>query len=211
MKTYLNYIAIAVALLLVCSCNGIFAWIYDVEQEEVEAGITEGSIYACVTSYTQWICVNFRTQQLDTVAIASDGTFEDPIDWDIALHRWDVRTNGGAALETSYTSLEDLQAATEFPSGDFVEDIWTESQIIIDMSGMMEGVLGYAPSYYNTELSKWMDVDTSGMPPSYTPSYKVYLLRLADETIVALRLANYTNANGVKGYLTIEYVYPFSI
>ncbi len=191
------------------ACDGIFEGIYDeADDDEAEAGMAETSIYANVTSYTQWICVDFHTMQFDTIQIADDGSFTDPDEWDIALHRWDVRTNGGAALETDYTSLDDLLASGEMPEGTFVSDVWTTSQIVIDMSQMMSGVLGYTESYYNEELSKWIDVDTSTMPPIYTLSGKVYVLKMADGTFAALLLSSYTNASGVKGYLTIDYIYP---
>ena len=97
------------------------------------------------------------------------------------------------------------------PEGDYVQDEWTTSQIIIDMSGMMQGNIKYAESYYNSELSKWLKVDTQNMPPSYYPSNKVYVVKLKDGTFVALRLKKYMNASGDKGYMMIEYLYPFEI
>lgn len=200
--------AVAISLL---SCEGIFSGIYDEADEDGEGGVGEGSIYADVTSYTQWVYVNFHDSVMSTAEIAEDGSFTDPEEWDIALHRWDARTNGGAAMETEYTSLDELASSAQMPSGTYVEDIWTTEQIVIDMSNMMSGILGYAESYYNPELSKWIDVDTSSMPPSYTLSGKVYMLALSDGTYVALQLSNYTNSSGVKGYLTIDYIYPFEL
>ena len=52
------------------------------------------------------------------------------------------------------------------------------------------------------------DVDTSPIPPIYTLSGKIYLLRLEDGTFAALRLANFMNDAAVKGYMTIDYLYP---
>lgn len=46
------------------------------------------------------------------------------------------------------------------------------------------------------------------MPPVYTLSRKIYLLRLADGTHAALRLANFMNDSAVKGFMTIDYLYP---
>ncbi len=197
--------------LLLTACEGILGGIYDTDTEEQETGMGEHTVYIDATSYTQWITVDFHTLTVDTVPIAKDGSFTDPEEWDIAIHRWDARTNGGSALETEYTSLDDLAAATSMPTGTYVADIWTTEQIAIDMSQMMSGIFGYAGSYYNAELSKWINVDLTGMPPTYTPSYKVYLVKLKDGTTVALRLSNYTNTLGVKGYLTIDYLYPFEL
>ncbi len=212
MKRFKSLFIIAMLGTMLCAsfsaCNGILDGIYDEAEEDGADGIAEGSVYADVTSYTQWVCIDFHTQAMETIQIADDGSFTDPDDWDIALHRWDARTNGGAVLETNYTSLDDLLASGSMPAGTFVSDVWTTEQIIIDMSQMMSGVLGYAESYYNEELSKWIEVDTSSMPPSYALSGKVYILQLTDGTYVALQLSDYTNASGVKGYLTIDYVYP---
>ena len=54
----------------------------------------------------------------------------------------------------------------------------------------------------------WSFTDTSTMPPIYTLSGKIYLLRLKDGTCAALRLANFMNDAAVKGYMTIDYLYP---
>ena len=61
----------------------------------------------------------------------------------------------------------------------------------------------------NPELSKWLNVDTSEMPPIYTPSNKVYLLKMKDGTMAAIRLVSYMNAAGTKGYMTFDYLYPY--
>ena len=41
-----------------------------------------------------------------------------------------------------------------------------------------------------------------------TLSGKVYLIRLADGTSAALRLTNFMNDAAVKGFMTIDYLYP---
>ncbi|MDE6160443.1 MAG: HmuY family protein, partial [Muribaculaceae bacterium] len=128
----------------------------------------------------------------------------EPEQWDIAVHRYDVRTNGGAACCTEATEL-----TLPLPmANSFTPDVWTTEKIITDMSTMAEGYLTYAPSWYNAVVSEWLDVDTSTMPPLYTPSGKVYVVQMADGRRAALRLADFMNAAGVKGYMTIEYIYP---
>ena len=85
----------------------------------------------------------------------------------------------------------------------------TTDKIAIDMSGMMEGNIVYTDSYYNSVLSTWLNVDTSTMPPIYTMSNQVYLIRLKDNTYAAIRFTNYTNAKGIKGYIDFDFLYPF--
>lgn len=210
MTRRLAYFLLATLLsVFLTSCNGIFSGIYD---NVTDGGATELGDNAFsninVVSFTQWTYLNFHDRTLQTSEIDEDGGYVDPDGWDIALHRWDTRTNGGAAMETSYTSLNALLAGGKLPEGEWVEDVWTDEQLIIDMSQMMSGIFGYAEGWYNPELSKWIDVNISQMPPLYTLSGKVYLVRFADGTILAARLSTYTNAIGEKGYLTIDYVYP---
>ena len=89
-----------------------------------------------------------------------------------------------------------------------VSDTETTDRITIDMSGMMDGVILYAKSDYNETLSRWLDVDTSTMPPIYTMSGKIYVLRLQDGTHAAIHLLGYANEQNTKGYMTFEYLYP---
>ena len=131
-----------------------------------------------------------------------------PGEWDIAIHRYEAKTNGGAVLETSYTSIDELLNADGIPTGEYTEDIETTDRITIDMSDMMNGNILYAKSPYNEVLSRWLDVDTSTMPPIYTMSNKIYILRLEDGTHAAIHLLNYMNEKKVKGHMTFEYLYP---
>jgi len=197
------------------ACNGILDNIYDEPSEEnkSEFGFIEinrenksGIVYIDATSYTKWTYINFHTLTIDSLQI-SDGMTE-PESWDIAIHRYDVKTNEASVLETGFTGLSTLKTSGQMPEGTYVQDEWTTDKIIIDMSGMMEGKIKYAESFYNTELSKWLFVDMSSMPPDYNPSNKVYVIKLKDNTVAAVRLSNFMNASGVKGFMTLEYIYP---
>ena len=78
------------------------------------------------------------------------------------------------------------------------------------MSHMMEGYIIYAESFYNPVLSGWLNVDTSEMPPIYTLDPQVYIVEFADGTHAALRLMDFMDKAGVKGYMTIDYIYPLA-
>lgn len=196
------------AILLLSGCNGMFAGIYDEPLEVSDYGFVEkckpgvpGEIYVDATSYTDWVYIDFASATVETRSVTEDA----PANWDFAVHRYDAKTNGGAVMGTDVT---DINALTSLPAGEFVPDEWTTETIVTDMSTMMDGYLSYVDSDYNPELSKWLDVDTSTMPPVYTLSGKVYVLRLADGSMAALRLANFMNDSAIKGYLTIKYSYP---
>lgn len=196
----------AASMGMLSSCDGIMGGIYDEpEADDGTSGFeTEGQITIDATSYTDWVYIDFSEKTTVTLSVDQ----EEPAAWDIAVHRYDVKTNGARVVETDYTDFDDALTAT-IDEASLVGDIWTTEQIVVDMSTMMDGYLGYVESSYNTELSKWLDVDTSTMPPIYTPSAKVYIIYLADGNRVGLKLINYMNDKLVKGFMTIRYVYPF--
>lgn len=211
--------ALGATMLLFPACDGILDGIYDQPRTTTGDGFNPngdgtGTLFIDATDYAQWTYINLHTEEIDSTRITgTDGTEVPmgenaslPAEWDFAIHRYDVKTNGGAVLETEATSLDAVLLMSSIPTGNYVSD--TETQITIDMSGMMEGNILYATSSYNAELAKWLDVDTSTMPPIYTLSNKVYILRMADGTYAALRLTAFRNEQNTSGYLTIEYAYP---
>lgn len=206
---------LGVVIVLLSACNGIFEDIYDEPQDlqsndygfiKVDEATNSGTIYIDATQYTRWIYINFHTHQIDSVEITDD--MVEPEAWDLAVHRYDAKTNKGSVQETSFTSLDALVASGTLPSGNFVAD--EPSKVTVDMSGMMDGVILYAESDVNPVLSAWLNVDTSTMPPIYTLSNKVYIIKLKDGTYAAVRLSNFMNDASVKGFMTIDYVYPLT-
>lgn len=201
------------ALLSLPACNGIFEGIYDAPTSDadseygfilVDEGARTGRIYIDATDYTEWHYVDLRDRQVTTLPVGATP----PAAWDFAVHRYDAKTNGGEVWESSVRDFASLPALSTVPAGSFVADEWTTDRITIDMSQMMDGVILYAEDYRNPLLSRWLDVDTSTMPPLYTLSERVYLLKLADGSCAALRLVNFMNDAAVKGFMTIDYLYP---
>lgn len=200
-------------LLSLPACNGIFEGIYDMPTSGtgneygfilIDEGTRMGRIYIDATDYTEWHYVDLQGKQVTTTHVG-DAT---PETWDFAVHRYDTKTNGAAVWGSGVKEFEALPAPESVPEEQWTEDEWTTDRITIDMSQMMDGIILYAEDYWNPCLSRWLDVDTSTMPPIYTLSGKVYLLRLKDGTCAALRLANFMNDAAVKGYMTIDYLYP---
>lgn len=130
--------------------------------------------------------------------------------WDIAIHHFDLKTNGGAAYETEYTSLEQLPETSEaFRDKEFVEDEWTDHQVLYDLGGMLNYDIGYQQSYVNMVLSRWVTMDFATPPPIYSVSDRVYIIRLKDGTYAAMKLINYMKPSGAKGYMTFDIIYPY--
>ncbi len=188
------------------------------------------------TSYTNWVYVNLKDGTSETHEVGYDrlvyydGSGEEavweyrhvaleatmPDEWTFALHRYDCKSNGGSAYETESESLSDFRAAVEegylstITEDMFIED--EESMISIDMSGMMSSILGYAETLLNTELGKWMYIDTSNMPPDYYTSDKVYLLKDSEGVISAVIFTGYSNPAyyDTKGYISFDYIYSIA-
>lgn len=214
-KTLLSLLGV-VALLSLSACNGIFEDIYDepLPDEEREFGFivvddktNTGRIYINATDYTEWNYIDLHRKDVATKKVDDNA----PANWDFAVHRYDVKTNDGAVVECSATDFGSIPHLSTIPEESFVADEWTTDKIIVDMSQMMDSVLVYTEDDYNPCLSKWLDVDKSTMPPIYTLSGKVYILRLTDGTYAALRLRNYMNDAAVKGFMTIDYLYPVQL
>ena len=136
-------------LALLPSCNGIFPGIYDSGESDLVTGYgfighnpsdNSGKVYIDATDYTKWVYLDFHGRTAVTAGMSEE---EAPAEWDIAVHRYDVKTNGAAVLETGITGLELFMSSGKMPEGGYVEDEWTTEQIIVDMSGMMDGNIGY--------------------------------------------------------------------
>ncbi len=210
MKTECISVLTGTVLLLFPSCeDGLLKGIYDKSEEQSEYGFLQtetqnshGTVYINSSAYTEWVYIDFAGAT--AVTLGTEG--QTPESWDMAVHRYDTKTNEGRAAITGYTDIDECAESGDIPEDDaFVKDIWTDDVIATDMSGMMDGNIVYAEDWYNPELSRWLDVDTSTMPPVYTKSDNVFILKTADGRTIALKLENYMNASAVKGYMTIQY------
>ncbi|WP_300905636.1 HmuY family protein [uncultured Bacteroides sp.] len=209
----ISFLSGVIAMLSLSACNGILEDIYDAPEPEdskiygfiaVDNATHTGRIYIDATDYTEWHYIDLHGKQVTTTAVGEAA----PERWDFAVHRYDAKTNGGAVMESAAADFGMLTAVGTIPKEAFTADEWTTDKITVDMSQMMDGIIRYAEDWYNPVLSRWLRVDTSTMPPIYTLSGKVYLLRLTDGTCAALRLTNFMNDAAVKGFMTIDYLYP---
>lgn len=134
-----------------------------------------------------------------------------PDNWTFAVHRNNVRTNGGAVLETTYTSMDELPETSEgFHNMQFTQDEWTENEVWDSQDQGM--LMGYVPSQgieKNRVLSSWLSMKIPPMPPAFSLNNHVFILRLKDGSYAALQLENYLSPSGAKCYLTINYKYPY--
>ena len=134
----------------------------------------------------------------------------EPDTWHIAVHRNNVRTNGGAAYETPYTSMNDLPENSEaFKDADFTPDEWNQLDVWTIQAQMLQGLIGNQGIKVNPVLSSWLKVDIPPVPPIFTLNNHVFIVRFPDDTYAAIQLENYQNPAGTKCCLTINYKYPY--
>ena len=134
----------------------------------------------------------------------------EPEEWHIAVHRNNVRTNGGAAYETLYTSMKNLPESSEaFADATFTEDTWNELDVWTIQAQMLQGLIGNQGIKVNCVLSSWLKVSLPPVPPTFTQNNHVFIIKFKDGTFGAIQLENYQSPTGVKCCLTINYKYPF--
>lgn len=209
-----SILMMGMVLLSFPSCNGAFEDIYDDPVEKgsegeygfrnIDLSNNSGTIYVDASSYTRWVYINFHDRSIDSLEIESGKP--EPEKWDVALHRYDAKILEGGAMETTFTDLASFMNSGKIPAGEFKADV--KGEVTTDMSSMMDGVIKTVESPVNLELAKWLDVDTSTMPPIYTLSNKVYLVKMKDGSIAAVQLKDFRNKMFDKGFMTIDYVYP---
>lgn len=132
-----------------------------------------------------------------------------PAAWSLAVHRNNVRTNGGAVYETQLTDIDQLaMSRQELEALPYTTDSWTENVVWAEQSQMLNSLVGSQGIVINQVLSSWLQLEVPPMPPAFTHNNHVFVLRLSDGTFAALQLANYLSPTGTKCFLTIKYRYP---
>lgn len=186
-------------------------WIYlDLHRIAIERHPIPATLTGEWDGKSVWARYNVQGSRYTLLEERQVDTQAEPEQWDLALHHFDVRTNGGSVLQTGYTSIDALpQSAANFASEEFRPDEWTRHQCIVDFSGMFDYNIWYQASPVNLVLSDWVRMDFSTPPPKYEASRRVYLLRMQDGTVAALHMKSYMSEAGTKGILTIDVKYPY--
>lgn len=170
----------------------------DKEEPKVELQVKEAVVDA--RSFSEWVYFSFSKGEI--VAVSD---YKNDLNWDIAFHRWDVRTNGGesgkgqgAAVQMEKTVLAEVLVA---PQSGYVADAMASVMV----SSAMPPV--YENQGVNSEMAKWMSVNTSQMPPVYTMSENVYVVKTAEGKYVKLKFTDFTNDMGERGVITFQYAF----
>lgn len=181
------------------------------EKDESEAGHAAATAGRKAGQYMYWFDVfgeGIRKNTFTYFEPTAEQTA--PSEWSLAIHRNNVRTNGGAVLETSYTSMDQLPETSEaFHNKQFTEDEWSENEVWDSQEQMLLGSVPSQGIAINKVLSSWLSMEIPPMPPSFSLNNHVFILRLKDGTYAAIQLENYLSPKGVKCWMTINYKYPY--
>ena len=186
-------------------------WIYlDLHRRTITTMPVPTSLTGGWDGKSQWAKYSVYGSRYEQLEVRQVDAQPEPELWDMAIHHFDVRTNGGSALRTDCSSLDDLpQSSSAFDGKAFAADQWSMHQCIVDFSSMFDHKIWYQASEVNLVLTEWVRMDFSTPPPKYEASNRVYILRMKDGTAAALRLRSYMSEAGTKGFLTIDVKYPY--
>lgn len=184
---------------------------YEIPTEALNHSANPTSTTNCTGIYTYWYDV-FGTglSNHEFRSFTPTTSQPEPASWHIAVHRNNVRTNGSAVHETSYTSMNDLPESSEaFAEATFTEDVWNELDVWTVQAQMLQGLIGNQGIKVNPILSSWLKVSIPPVPPTFTLNNHVFIIRMNDGTYAAVQLQNYQSLAGTKCCLTINYKYPY--
>ena len=168
------------------------------------------------TDYTKWVYLNFATGELVQVTDPAND-----LSWDLGLHRYDFKTNGGVSGKGKGAAVRIAKQKI------LTEEIPTpkDSQWELDREGLLlmqfedDGLGSHRTKYEmqqaNFLLSSECDgrggflnkgiITQEGMPPQVYIDNAIFLIRTASGEIARLRVHDYQNNKKVRGHITIEY------
>ena len=215
-KTILLSLVALMTLLLCASCKS------DKDEPKPAPNPTQKEwvtkqITVDASDYTKWVYISFTKGKVVSVSAP-----ETDLSWDLGLHRYDFKTNGGTSGKgkgaAARTTQKDLKADIPAPK----DSEWTldrEGMLLMKFGANKEGKhdMKYEkqsanflltsepkgdgkPGYLNKGI-----ISMAGMPPTVTIDPSVYLVRSAAGEIVRIRVLDYQSATKKTGHITLEY------
>ena len=112
------------------------------------------------------ITMTYTSEVGDSYTYEVDAEEEKALTWDIAVHKYNIRTNGGLVKELNTKNFNAVTLADVPADKEMVAD--TEGSVMADMSQMMSGFVGYQYVKLNEELGRWVTATPTGTMPPYT-------------------------------------------
>lgn len=215
-----NYLLMMLVGLCAAACSN--------DKDEPQGGsvVSSNMTNLNVSAYDKWTYIDLKTGKTEThpdtnVWIYKNGTTTEAkapetvgVDWQIAIHRYEIRTNGGSVIDTKLKNMNEVKA---LPPGDYKEDetITNEDKeypIITDMKHMADDTglgVGYAKTAtVNRVLCGWVKkTKTGSMPPTiYEATKNVLILKCKDGSWAKIQLTAAGNTEtGKSGFVSFNY------
>ncbi len=233
MMKIVHYLTVMLAVALSATACSYTNYFLDEDEETQDDAVPYQTLedVSCF-AYDSWTYINLETGEMEVCSDTSEWIYTDgstreeqeeeeiSIDWHIAVHRYEIKTNGASVLNTGET---DMLSVTELPEGDYIPDSVqsyedelekgsdeTQYLLITDMSGMMDGNLGYIhyPTINLALCNGIIRTATGSMPPTiYSTDEEVFALKWDDGTWAALQITETYSSGGASGYLSFNYQY----
>ncbi len=162
-----------------------------------------------VKDHTKWYYFSFDNgfvgEGSATPADGDDSLWMARMDWDIAFHRNNVRTNGGMSGNgqggVMILNTNDFESVTQVPEGEFVVDtIYTKFMNTPDMPPV------YITSTLNEEANSWANYNHDE-GAWLLEKRNVFVIKTANGKYAKLQFLNFLNDEDASGYMTLQYVY----
>ena len=169
--------------------------LYSVEPAEIGKKLTDTIIYTFEAStIDQWVYFDFSRGSV----VSDVSSLENIMNWDIALRRTKIVSNGGDTNEPGKVAVAkmdttDFDSVLEVPeNAKFLKDVKPPNKID-SQNDSFENWHSYKPSYHRIK-----------------PFDNVYLIKTAEGNYAKMQILNYYCKDGeeeIKGCYTIKYVY----
>lgn len=189
------------------------------EKEKEKEGVLQ-TFVVDATDYTKWVYFSFEKGDIVATKDVREDFGEDD-SWDIAFHRYDFRTNGGASgshqgcvAETKETNIKkDIAIPAE---DQFKKDEQGEVIVYFDLGedGMhkvrraslpLSYVLTTRRGFYGNEHEGAI-ISDGQMPPTVKLSKKVYFVRTAKGRLAKFKVTDYRDDHANTGFIKFEYI-----
>ena len=191
------------------------------------------------SNYDSWIYINLQTGETETHTdtnpwiYSSDGRITEAkqpqnitIEWHIAIHRYEFKTNNAEVLNTGTKKMDDVNTIpselifTPDETIDYETELAKSKKgeaaylITMDMSEMMDGTIGYAlQTNINRVLcNSIIRTATQTMPPTiYSTNGEVMILKWNNDHWAKLQITETYgkggSLTGASGYISMNYRY----
>lgn len=210
MKIRTKSVSLALAVII-----GSLSWSSCKEEPKQPQGEDVKKIeYLDASAYDEWTYYSLRDNKVyKTVKYNEEGKLTEDLsndkNWDIAFHRFDIHTQGGAFK----SSIEDLSKAGEVTLGEFVQDTEAEITLFYGIGADGKHEMKTTKALINPLMSGGVGkkggwVENQGtMPPNYVVLPNVWFVKDANGDVVALKFLECRTRDGKTGGITLNYMY----